>query len=105
MPLYEYVCNKCLRRFTWLVGMVAGSEPPTCDRCGSTDAARREVSRFSRLRGSEETLDALADPAQLGDMDDPSTMRKWVREVGSEIGEGLGDEFEEYIDSAESGDE
>jgi len=105
MPLYEYTCQKCGRRFTWLVGMVADEMPPTCDRCGSTQAQRREVSRFARIRSEEETLDAMADPDAIGNPDDPASMRKWMREMGKEMGEGMGDDFDEYMDAAEAGDE
>jgi len=105
MPLYEYVCANCKARFTWLVGVVADPTPPTCDKCGATQAQRKEVSRFARLRSEDEIFDSMADPDQFGDVDDPKTMRRWAKEMGKEMGEDLGDDFEEYLDSAESGED
>lgn len=105
MPLYEYTCKKCGRRFTWLVGVVADPAPPACDRCGAVDATRHTASRFARARSDEEALDALADPDAIGDPDDPAAMRRWMGEVGREMGEDLGDDFEEYADSASAGDD
>ena len=103
MPLYEYICESCKRKFTWLVGVVADPTPPTCDRCGAQNVSRKQVSRFARLRSEEEALDSLSDPDSIGDLDDPATMRKWTKEMGREFGEDLGDEFDEYLDGA--GDE
>ena len=104
MPLFEYTCLECGRRFTWLIGVVSDPTPPTCDRCGATTARRKEVSRFARIRSEEDALDALADPDAIGNPEDPATMRKWMREMGKEMGEGMGDDFDEYIDAAESGE-
>jgi putative FmdB family regulatory protein len=105
MPLYEYVCENCRKKFTWLVGVVADPTPPTCSNCGATQARRREVSRFARLRTEDEALDALSDPCSIGDLDDPKAARRWAKEMGKEMGEDLGDDFEEYLDAAESGEE
>jgi putative FmdB family regulatory protein len=103
MPLYDYTCEKCHKKFTWLVGVVADPTPPTCDRCGATQAERRTVNRFARIRSEEEALDSLSDPGTIGDLEDPATARKWAKEMGKEMGDDLGDDFEEYLDSA--GDE
>ena len=100
MPLYEYVCENCRKKFTWLVGVVADPTPPTCDRCGATQAQRKEVNRFARIRSEEEALDHLSDPSAIGDMEDPRTARKWAKEMSKELGEDLGDDFEEYLDAA-----
>jgi putative FmdB family regulatory protein len=101
MPLFEYKCDQCHRRFTVLVGVTAEADPHVCPHCGGVQATRR-VTRFARVRGEEDILEGLADPTALGDVDDPRTMRRWAREVGGVMGEDLGDEFEEYLDSAES---
>lgn len=86
-----------------LVGVTAEADSALCPHCGADRAVRR-VTRFGRLRAEDDVLDDLADPDSLGDVDDPKTMRRWAREVGSVMGEDLGDEFDEYIDSAEAGD-
>jgi len=50
-------------------------------------------------------MDALADPALMGDLDenDPRSMGRWMRRMSQEAGEDLGDEFEEVTDRLESG--
>jgi putative FmdB family regulatory protein len=103
MPLYEYICEHCHKKFSWLIGVVSDPTPPTCDFCGATQAKRREVNRFARVRSEEEALDALSDPDAVGDLDDPHSARRWAKEMGKEMGEDLGDDFEEYLDTAEAG--
>lgn len=94
MPLYEFTCDRCRRPFTVLVGMTAASDSHLCPHCGSAHATRR-ISRFARGRAETSFDDALADGASP---DDLRMMRQWAQEVESELGEGLGDEFEGYLE-------
>jgi putative FmdB family regulatory protein len=103
MPLFEYTCNQCGKRFSVLVGMTADADSNACPHCGSEQSTKR-VTRFAALRGDDALLEDLTDPSGLGDMDDPKTMRRWAKEMGREMGEGLGDDFEEYLDAAEDED-
>lgn len=89
MPLYEYECNCCRRRFTALVGAVAGPNRPACPQCGYTDL-RKLVSPFctprSRDNGREGPNGAADEPlAELADG------------IGDEVGEGLGTDFDEAL--------
>jgi len=104
MPLYEYTCDTCRKRYTLLVGMTAEAEIQTCPHCGSGQGTKR-ITRFARGRDEESLMEDLADPDKMGDMDDPKAMRRWAKELGSEMGEDLGDDFDEYMDAAESGEE
>jgi putative FmdB family regulatory protein len=104
MPLFEYTCNHCRKRFTVLVGMTAAADTNICPHCGYDQATKR-VTRFARGRSEEALMDDLADPDKLGDMDDPKAMRRWAKELSKEMGEDLGDDFEEYMDAAESGED
>ena len=102
MPLFEFRCKSCGKRFTALVGMIANSAQSACPSCGGSDLAKL-VSRFATARSEEEMLESLADPDRAGDLDDPSNMRRFVKEMGKELGEDMGDEFEEYLREAEEG--
>jgi len=62
MPLYEYRCEKCKRRFSLLVGMTAEKAPLRCPRCGSARATKL-ISRIAPIVRKE-------DPGDLGDLDD-----------------------------------
>lgn len=97
MPIYEYRCNACHRKFSVLVGVVAGGvEPPKCPRCGGTELTRL-ISRFARLRNEDDLIDDMLDPDRIGDPEDPKTMRRWVKEMGKELGEDFADEFDEIL--------
>jgi putative FmdB family regulatory protein len=111
MPVYEYACRQCRRRFKKLVGMVAQTKPLACPRCQSTDLAQL-ISRFARLRSEDEAFESLAEEMEgLEESDDPKAMRRLMRAMSQEMGEDLEDDFEAALDEefggsgGESGDE
>ena len=99
MPLFEFRCEDCQRRFTLLVGMVAEPKEQACPRCGGA-RLRKLVSRFARLRSEDDVLDSMSDPTALGDPEDPRAMADWMRRVSREMGEDLGDDFDELVEEA-----
>lgn len=106
MPIYEYRCRKCKRRFSVLTLRVSETPTPQCDRCGSR-AADRLLSRFAMPKSEEARLDALADPSHMGDLDenDPKSVARWMRKMGKEMGEDLqGEDLDQMMDEVESGE-
>ncbi len=100
MPIFEYSCNHCRKRFSALVGVVANATPPACPHCQSDDL-KKLVSRFARVRSEDESLDALADRAESADLDDPKEMRRLMKEMASEMGDDMEpDEFEELMEES-----
>jgi putative FmdB family regulatory protein len=99
MPLYEYRCEECRRRFSLLVGMTVEQPAQACPRCGSA-RLRKLISRFAVARTEDDILDDIADPSGLGDPEDPRAMADWMRRVGREMGEDLGDDFDELVEEA-----
>jgi hypothetical protein len=83
----------------------ANAAPPPCPRCGSKNLTRM-VSRVAVLRSEESRLDNLADPSNMGDLDenDPKSVARWMRKMGNETGEDLGDEFHEVVNRLEAGE-
>ncbi len=74
MPLYEYRCEKCRRRFSMLVGVTAEKAPLRCPRCGSRRATKL-ISRIARVVREED----------FGDFDDSGP-------------DGMEEDFEDYDD-------
>lgn len=109
MPIYEYRCTDCRRRFSvfWRAFSAVAEETVTCRHCGSRDVARL-ISRVRVIRSEESRLDDLDDLSTWGDFDenDPKSMgrmmRKMTQELGDEAGD-LGPEFGEVLDRLESG--
>jgi len=52
------------------------------------------------LRREDARLDRLSDPSSLGDVDesDPASVARWAKRLGGEMGEDLGDEFDDAMD-------
>jgi putative FmdB family regulatory protein len=99
MPIFEYRCGDCSRRFSLLVGVVAGETEQRCPRCGG-EQLQKLISRFASPRSEDEALDDLADPTRMGDLDDPKQMAQWMKRVGREMGEDMGDDFDELVEEA-----
>ena len=98
MPVYEFVCGECGRKFRKLVGVVAQNSPPACPRCQSTDL-NRQISRFARVRSEDQAMDSLAEDMEtLGDSDDPKTMRRMMRDMTAAMGEDMDDDFEQMLE-------
>ena len=50
------------------------------------------------MRSKESSLEDLADPSKLGDMDDPKAMARWAKEMGKSMADETGEEFPEDFD-------
>jgi putative FmdB family regulatory protein len=105
MPVYEYVCQDCRRRFSWLVGVVAGTKEPTCPKCGSA-RLKKLVSRVASIRSEEETFERLEDEAaDLEGAESPQAARRFARRMGDEFGDEMGEGLENEMESALEEDE
>ncbi len=105
MPIYEYRCPDCRRRVSLFFRSFSDiPAEPVCPRCGGT-RLRRVMSRVAVVRSEESRLDDLSDPSVLDglDEDDPKSMARWMRKMGSEMGEEMPSEFDEVIGRLESG--
>jgi putative FmdB family regulatory protein len=106
MPIYEYRCNICKRKNTFFVRSMSNPGRQQCQKCGSEDL-HRLFSRFAMPKSEEARLEALADPSQLGGLDenDPASIARWVKKMGKEMGEDLGEDFDQIVEEAsESGE-
>ncbi len=103
MPLFEYRCRACEKRFTFLTGVVANESAPTCPQCHSADLAKI-MSRFSRGRSDDARLDAVADSLESQDFDDPKALRRFAREMGQQMGAESGEDLEDEVEALLAGD-
>jgi len=107
MSTYDYHCAGCKRRASlyYQTFSAAQSAEPTCPNCGSTEL-RRLVSRVAVLKSEESRLEDMSDPSSFGDIDenDPKSMARWARKMGQELGEDMGDEFNEMVEQMEAGE-
>jgi putative FmdB family regulatory protein len=98
VPVYEYRCEACGKKFSALVGMTAEPDNEACPHCGSP-GARRLVSRFARGRDEDARMEEIADRMDLmGEPNSPAAMRDMAREIGKAMDEDVADEMEEMLD-------
>lgn len=100
MPLYEYKCADCQRKFAKLVGMTSDSAEPQCPKCGSGDV-KKLISKFSQVRSEDQVLDSLEDAAMSSDLENPRSARRWMKEVGSQLADDGDDDVDEMMEEAE----
>lgn len=78
---------------------------PKCPHCGASNLKRR-VSRVAIAKSEDSRLDSLMDDPSLSGLDeeDPRAMGQFMRRMSTEMGEDMGDEFEEVVSRLESGE-
>jgi putative FmdB family regulatory protein len=88
MPIYEYLCQTCRKRSAILVLNLHDPPAALCRHCGGSKVDRL-LSRFSAPKSEEARLESLADPGNLGGMDenDPKSMARFMKKMGEEMGE------------------
>lgn len=106
MPIYEYRCRRCGRRFSIFVRRMLEEVHPSCPQCHGQEV-QRLISRVAIVHSEEAHLDKLADPNSLGDVDenDPRSIARWMRRMEGMLGEDLGQEFHEMLDRLEAGED
>ncbi len=106
MPIYEYLCRQCRKRSALLVLNPQNASSVACRHCGSPNVERL-LSRFSAPKSEEARLESLADPGQLGDIDDsdPQSVARFMKKMGDAMGEDLGEDVESLMEPGAEGEE
>ena len=104
MPVYQYRCLDCQRRFEAFITYADyGQKQIHCTHCGSENVIRR-IGRIRVAKSEESRMEAISDPAALeGLEDDPKALGRMMRKMSNEMGEDLGPEFSDVVDRLESG--
>lgn len=104
MPLYDYICLNCRKRFDIFMSYSEyGTKPVACSHCGSLEVRRRPP-RVRVAKSEESRFDDLSDCSDFeGLEDDPRALGKMMRKMGKEMGEDLPPEFDEVVDRLEAG--
>jgi putative FmdB family regulatory protein len=104
MPLYEYRCLECKRRFdVFMTYAEYGNKTVVCKHCGSQQVTRK-IGRIRIAKSEDSRLDDFSDPSSLeGLEDDPVALGKMMRKMSGELGEDMPPEFDEVVDRLEKG--
>jgi putative FmdB family regulatory protein len=99
MPIFEYRCQDCGRKFSALIGMTSEPDSEKCPHCAGVKVTRL-VSRFARVRSEDDRVEEFADEMDvIGEPDSPSRMRGMVREMGKAMDDDMADEMEEVFEA------
>lgn len=99
MPVFEYRCAECGRRFSALVGMSAEPDDARCPACGSLQTTKL-VSRPGRYRVEDDRIEEVADRLEgFDESASPSVVREAMREVGKALDDDASDEMEAMFES------
>ncbi|HWP31022.1 MAG TPA: zinc ribbon domain-containing protein [Fimbriimonadales bacterium] len=98
MPIYDYLCEECGKRFTVLIGVVQESDDESCPHCSSKHT-KRLIGRFARVRSEEERLSDVEDKLErMHEPDSYSEIRRTMREMGSAMDDDSADDLEELFE-------
>ncbi len=106
MPIYEYRCGDCKKYSTYLI-LQGHSSTLSCKHCPGQQL-ERIISRVASPKSEEARMEALADPSNVGNLDenDPKSLARFMKKMGKEMGEDRGEEFDEAMETmGESGQE
>ncbi len=103
MPLYEYWCSHCKRRFDIYLAAFNSAVPP-CPRCGRSGLERR-FSTFTTVRTSKALYEGILNDQQLVQgmqRNDPRALAEWNKRMSG--GEKVAPEYEETVERLEHGE-
>lgn len=107
MPVYEYRCQNCRRLVRLTFSFTDyGKAEAVCPHCQSKKLKRR-ISRVAVAKSEDARVDSLMDDSALAGLDeeDPRSIGRFMRKMSREMGEDLGDEFNEVVDRLERGED
>src|SRR5437660_54579 len=101
MPIYEYRCETCHKQTSVFIRNISKPGALSCPFCHSERLVRL-ISRIVTPKSEEKRMETLADPANLAGLDenDPKSMNRWMKEMTGEMGEDLGADFGDEMESA-----
>ncbi len=104
MPVYEYKCLTCGKRFSkFLSYQEYDTAVVTCAHCNSVDV-RRRINKIRIARSDDNRLDQFPDTDISAMEDDPQSMGRMMRKMSNEMGEKMPEEFNEVVSRLEKGE-
>ncbi len=104
MPTYDYRCIECREQFELFFSYAEYDQKKvTCPKCGS-ERVQRRIGKIRFAKSEESRIEDMVDPSKLsGIEDDPKALGRLMRQMGSELGEEVGPEFDEVVSRLEKG--
>lgn len=96
MPIYEYRCKSCSKKFSVFFRSFSETQEPSCTHCGGVDPTRL-ISRVTFITGWSDGLSRLPSWETMMDFDedDPSSVARHLHRIKQEMGDDVGPQGEE----------
>jgi len=105
MPVYEFSCNSCHRRASFLVRKIGEPLSPVCPACGSQELTRI-LSSFAYHKSLSTIHEESGSPDSSGPdyYKDPRNIGRWTEKKFKEMGMEIPSEVQETIQAAREGE-
>jgi putative FmdB family regulatory protein len=105
MPIYEYTCQNCHKRLSFLIRDTSGAFVPTCPSCGNTNLSR-VISGFAYHKSLKTVWEESGEPTMHPGEDyykDPRNIGRWAEKKFQDMGQELPSQIQEKIQAAREG--
>ncbi len=105
MPIYEFVCQNCRRRLSFLIRYISGPIAPKCSSCGSTNLSRI-ISGFAHHKSMKTVWEDSGEPTMNPGDDyyrDPRNIGRWAEKKFHDMGQEIPAQIREKIQAAREG--
>ena len=104
MPIYEFRCQSCRKVVSVFQRRINTAVAARCDGCGG-DQLERMMSSFAFRRSVDFSTDGFDESMMDGlDENDPRAMARWARQMGDQMGQDMGPDFDDMIGRMEAGE-
>jgi putative FmdB family regulatory protein len=105
MPIYEFICQNCHKRLSYLVRDIYAPFAPKCSSCGNTELSR-VVSGFTYHKSLNTVWEESGEPTMHPGDDyyrDPRNIGRWVEKKFQDMGQELPLPIQEQIKAVREG--
>ena len=105
MSIYEFICQNCHKRLSFLVRDISAPFAPKCSSCGNTSLSR-VVSGFAYHKSLKTEWEESGEPTMHSGEDyykDPRNIGRWVEKRFQDMGQELPPQIQEKIQLAREG--
>ena len=105
MPVYEFRCNSCHQKTSFLVKSIGESLSPVCPGCGSRELTRL-FSSFAYHKSLSTIWEESGEPDKAGHdyYEDPRNIGRWTEKKCKEMGIEVPTNVQEMIQAAREGE-
>jgi putative FmdB family regulatory protein len=105
MPIYEFICQHCHKRMSFLIRDISAPFALECSSCGNADLSR-VISGFAYHKSLKTVWEESGEPTvHPGDdyYKDPRNIGRWVEKKFQDVGQELPPKIQEEIRAAREG--